>query len=95
MVKGWLAATLSSVTDNSDLDSPVSLSSWGIYWAPDETGSLELVSVRWNNTYGLVIKAAGDNEENKERAERVSVVEFSNSNRILTLYMIFRNYLMP
>lgn len=45
--------------------------------------------MRWKNTYGLVIKAAGDNEENKERAERVSAVEFSNSNRILTSYMIF------
>lgn len=51
--------------------------------------------MRWNSTYGLVIRAAGDTEENKERAERVNGVEFNNSNRMLTLYSVFRNYVMP
>lgn len=33
-------------------------------------------------TSGIVISTVGDNEEDKERAERVNVVEFNNSNSI-------------
>lgn len=32
-----------------------------------------------------IIRTAGDNEEDKERAKRVRAVEFNNSNRILIL----------
>lgn len=41
--------------------------------------------MRWNDIYKLVVRAAGDNEGNEERAEGVTVVEFNNLNRILTL----------